>query len=230
MVKAFEVASGHEVATQFGPSGLVRERIEAGEAAHVFASANMAHPRKLATDGLAGPVRLFVRNKLCALAQPALEISEESLLEVISQADIRLGTSTPKADPSGDYAWELFAKAEAVNPGSQAILEAKALQLTGGPDSPKPPEGRNPYAWVMDSDQADVFLSYCTNAVLAQRELPALQIVTIPAALSVGADYGLTLMNGAPPAAAELAAFILGEEGQQILAGYGFEPAAGDSQ
>ena len=53
-VEGFTQAHGVEVATSFGPSGLMRERIEAGEAAHVFASANMAHPRTLARRGAAG--------------------------------------------------------------------------------------------------------------------------------------------------------------------------------
>jgi hypothetical protein len=39
----------------------MREWIEAGEAAHVFASANMAHPRRLAEAGRGGPVALSRR-------------------------------------------------------------------------------------------------------------------------------------------------------------------------
>src|SRR6056297_941705 len=223
---AFEQASGQAVDTTFGPSGIMRERIENGEAADVFASANMKHPKKLANDGRGGPVRMFARNKLCAIAQPGLDIDSASLLEVISSAEVRLGTSTPKSDPSGDYAWELFAKADKVEPGSEALLEDKAMKLTGGPNSEKPPEGRNNYGWVMDTDQADVFLTYCTNAVLARKEVPHLQIVQIPPELSVGADYGLMVLKGAPEAAGSLADFILGDQGQAILEGYGFESAA----
>jgi ABC-type molybdate transport system substrate-binding protein len=135
--------------------------------------------------------------------------------------DVRLGTSTPKADPSGDYAFELFDKS-----GHADSFKAKALQLTGGPDSAKPPEGRNTYAWVLDSDQADVFLTYCTNAVLAQKEMPQLQIVQVPETLSVGADYGLIVLEGAPADAWKLAMHILSPAGQSILADYGFDAAA----
>ena len=67
-------------------------------------------------------------------------------------------------------------------PGARATLEAKALQLTGGPTSEKAPAGRNQYAWVMESGKADVFLTYCTNAVLARKEVASLQIVADPAA------------------------------------------------
>ncbi len=222
---AFEAATGATVARNFGPSGLLRERIEQGEPAEVFASANMRHPQTLADAGLSGAVTMFARNSLCGLAQEDTEVTSETILDVMLSDDIRLGTSTPKADPSGDYAWELFGKAEAVRHGSTAKLEAKALQLTGGPDSAKPPSGRNPYGWVMSEDRADLFLTYCTNAVLAQRDTPTLQIVQLPDALAVGAAYGLTVLQGASAQADDLASFILAPDGQNILADYGFKPA-----
>ncbi|MEP3688435.1 MAG: molybdate ABC transporter substrate-binding protein [Sulfitobacter dubius] len=209
------------VATSFGSSGLMRERIETGEAAHVFASANMRHPKTLEAAGKGGPVALFARNRLCALARREVDVSTETLLDVMLNAGIRLGTSTPKADPSGDYAFELFDKS-----GHAEVLKSKALLLTGGPQSAKPPEGRNAYAWVLHSDQADVFLTYCTNAVMAQKEVQDLQIVQIPEALSVGADYGLIVLEGAPSEAWRLAMHILSPAGQSVLAAYGFDVAA----
>ena len=108
---------------------------------------------------------------------------------------MKLGTSTPKADPSGDYAFEVFAKAEGVKAGSRAALEKKALQLTGGPSSAQPPAGRNVYGWHVAEGRADIFLAYCTGAVVAQRENPGQQIVALPEPLAVGADYGLTVMT-----------------------------------
>ena len=45
---------------------------------------------------------------------------------------------------------------------------------------------------------------------------PAQQIVALPDALAVGADYGLTVMNGAGEAAKGLPAFIMSPEGQKI--------------
>ncbi|WP_340119457.1 molybdate ABC transporter substrate-binding protein [Pelagibius sp. 7325] len=222
----YEKTTGTKVAATFGPSGLLRERIEKGEAAQVFASANMKHPETLMEAGRGGPVALFARNKLCALAQPAVAVTTETLLDVLLDPALRLGTSTPRADPSGDYAWALFAKAEAVKPGAQAALEGKALQLTGGPDSQKAPDGRNPYGWVMESGQADLFLTYCTNAVLARKEVPGLKIVAVPPALAVGADYGLIVLDGAPAEAWRLALHILSPAGQKILADYGFESGA----
>ena len=120
----FETATGHKVEPAFGPSGLLRKRIEKGEPAEVFASANMKHPKALETAGKAGPVRMFARNKLCAIAQPGVAVSTVNLLGVLLDPKITVGTSTPKADPSGDYAWQLFAKADKVSPGAEKALAA----------------------------------------------------------------------------------------------------------
>nr|VFJ63079.1 MAG: molybdenum ABC transporter, molybdate-binding protein [Candidatus Kentron sp. DK] len=219
---AYGKAVGVSVETAFGPSGLMRERIERGETAHVFASANMKHPRTLAARGWGGPVALFARNRLCAIAQPDVDVSSDTLLDVLLDPNIRVGTSTPRADPSGDYAWELFEKADRIKPGSLKILSEKALKLTGGRDSEKPPKGRNKYGWVMGEGKADIFLTYTTNAILARKEVPDLKIIDIPDELSVGADYGLIVSGEAPIPAWRLALFILAPEGQSILADYGF--------
>tara|TARA_R110002049_G_scaffold53904_6_gene150394 strand:- start:373 stop:1173 length:801 start_codon:yes stop_codon:yes gene_type:complete len=220
--KNFADTTGKPVATTFGPSGLLRGRIEKGEPAQVFASANMKHPRTLADAGGWSQPEVFTRNNLCAMAQPEVKVDSANLLDVMLDPAVKLGTSTPKADPSGDYAWALFEKAEQVRAGSFAALDAKALKLTGGPDSAKAPEGRNPYAWVMDKGRADVFLTYCTNAVAAQKELPELQIIEIPAELSVGATYGMSVPDGAPDAARALADYIRSSAAQEVFRKYGF--------
>jgi molybdate transport system substrate-binding protein len=132
-------------------------------------------------------ILLVLSSPLIVSAEPLNLYAAGSLKSALGDV-VRVGTSTPKADPSGDYAWELFQKADKIKPGSFATLSGKALQLTGGPDSAKAPEGRNQYGWVMAEQKADIFLTYCTNAVLAQKEVQALKIIRIPEALSVGAD------------------------------------------
>jgi molybdate transport system substrate-binding protein len=102
VAKAFETSGGETVRQQYGASGTLRDAIASGERAEVFASANMAHPQSLAQAGKAGPVVLFARNRLCALVKPGLAVTPDNLLVRMLSADTRLGTSTPKADPSGD--------------------------------------------------------------------------------------------------------------------------------
>ena len=222
------IASEHEARTRekivltFGASGLLRERIEKGEPAQVFASADTDHPRRLAEQGGWQPPVVFTRNALCALTSDKLAATPATLLATMLQPSVRVGISTPKADPAGDYAWALFGKADALQSGATARLRSKALQLTGGADSPKPPPGRGTYAWVMDQGQADVFLTYCTNAVSAQKEVPRLRIVEIPPELQVGAAYGVTVRIGAPQAADAFLRALLAPPAQAVFNRFGF--------
>jgi molybdate transport system substrate-binding protein len=221
---AFTAATGHHVAAKFGPSGVLKDEIANGANADVFASANMAHPAALSEAHRSGPVTLFARNQLCALARPGLKVDSSSLLARLLDPTTTLGTSTPKADPSGDYAWEVFDKAEAVKAGARAVLAQKARQLTAGPDSAAPPPGRAVYGWHIAEGHADIFLAYCTAAAEAKQQYPDQQIVGLPAELAVGADYGLTVIAGASAAADEFAKFILSDPAQKILQSYGFAP------
>lgn len=223
---AFEMATTLKVQAKFGASGLLKDEIAAGGKAQVFASANMDHPQALAREGKSGPVVLFARNQLCALVRAGLVVTSETLLDRLLDPQIKLGTSTPRADPSGDYAFEAFRRADAIKSGASAALEKKALQLTGGPNSPQPPTGKSLYGMLIEQGAADIFLTYCTNARSASREYPGQQIVALPDTLAVGADYGLTVMATASPEAYRLAMFILSADGQRILASHGFTAPA----
>lgn len=226
VAKAFESATGVSVRAKFGPSGMLKDEIAGGGKAEVFASANMEHPQALATAGRSGPVDLFVRNRLCALVRPGLAVTSDTVLARMLDPSIKLGTSVPKSDPAGDYAWEVFRKADALQPGARAALEKKALRLTGGPNSAPPPPGRVVYGALVASGQSDMFLTYCTNALAAQKENAGQQIVALPEPLAVGANYGLTVLNDASANAYRFALFILSTEGQRLLAMYGFDPPA----
>ena len=222
IARNFEAETGHEVVLTFGASGLLRERIEQGEPAQVFASADMDHPQRLAQAGQWDAPRVLARNLMCALAAPSVNATPETLLQTLLEPAIRVGTSTPLADPSGDYAWELFRRAAALQPGAFAILDAKALRLTGAAGAAQPPAGRSTYAWLMDAGKADVFLTYCTNAATALREVPRLKVIPTPAAWQVATRYGMTVRRGASPGAAPLADYLLAPAAQSVLRRYGF--------
>jgi molybdate transport system substrate-binding protein len=222
IANAFAAKTGNKVQGKFGPSGLLEKAIADGAKADVFASANMEYPRLLNSAGKSGAVVRFARNKLCALAKPGLEVDSGSLVDRMLDPSIKLGTSTPNSDPSGDYAFEVFRKIDAMRAGAGAILEQKALKLTGTATSAVPPAGRSVYGWHIAEGRADIFLAYCTAAAEAQKQYPGQQIVDLPPTLAVGADYGLTVIKGAPAQAEELARFILSPAGQNVLIGYGF--------
>jgi molybdate transport system substrate-binding protein len=189
----------------------------------------MAHPETLSREGKASPVVVFVRNTLCGIARQDVHLTTANFLERILDPAIKLGTSTPKADPGGDYAWALFAKADAVKPGARSALEGKALQLVGGASSPPVPTGRNALAYFLEEHQADVFLAYCSSGQAAGG---GLDVVATPAPLTVGADYGLAVVKhdaAHEVAASRFAFFVLSPAGQAVLARYGFHTVAAPS-
>lgn len=221
---AFQSATGIRVESGFGPSGTLRERIAKGEPTDLFASADMGNPAALSRAGKAGPVVLFARNRLCGLVRPNLAVTPDSFLSVLLDPQIKVGTSTPKADPLGDYTWAMFAKADAIRPGSRAVLEAKARKLIGGPPAGQsPPAGMDLFAWHLSEGHADVFIEYCSAGAAFKKDLPDATVVNLPAQLTVGADYGLTVLPTNNPHSAELALFILSQDGQRILARNGFD-------
>ncbi len=224
MAQAFTAAHGIRVEAAFGPSGTLRERLEGGEPGGVYASADMGNPTALAGDGKAWPVVMFARNRLCAIARPGLAVSGATLLDTMLAAGTKLGTSTPRSDPAGDYAMQVFARAGALRPGAEAALQAKAIRLTGAPNSAVPPASRNVYVWHVLEGRADLFLAYCTAAREALTEAPSLQAVDLPPDLAVGAEYGLTALRAADPRTVlPFVLFILSRDGQAILARHGFE-------
>jgi len=217
LARRFTDGTGIEVETVFGPSGLVREAILEGAPTALFASADMESPRRVA-ERLGGTVHAFARNALCALAAPSLDATPETLLDVLLAPEIRIGTSTPGADPSGDYAWQVFDRADAVRPGAAGVLKRKARQLTGSAAAQSAT-----YAELVTRGDADIFLTYRTNARLAQAGNPALRLVDLPETLSVSATYGL-VAPGDDPDGGWLADFILSAEGPALLRQHGFLP------
>lgn len=106
--------------------------------------------------------------------RPGLALTPDTLVQRLLDPAVRVGTSTPKADPSGDYAWQMFERIE--KPGvanALATLSGKALQLTGGPNSPPPAKNRNVYGMLVGDGAADVSVTCCTNAVLARQGFSA---------------------------------------------------------
>jgi molybdenum ABC transporter molybdate-binding protein len=228
MAKAFD-APGDSIKLVFGPSGALRERIEKGEPADILASADMASPTRLAAERGGLAVTPFVRNKLCIQGMQRLRLTPATVLDRMLDPKLTLATSTPHADPGGDYAWAVFARADRVHSGAKAILEAKAKTLVGGPGMTPAVPGHSAAAGVFLTGEADLFLGYCSNVDAMLKEVPGLVSVPLaPPLAPEGAErpvYGMVVLSDSP-VAKRFAAFVLSPTGQAILAKYGFEPIA----
>ena len=89
---------------------------------------------------------------------------------------VKLGTPTPRADPSGDYAFEVFRKADAIRPGARAVLKKLALQLTRSADRQSLHQGAQSMDGISRRSTPISLLTYCTSTLAAQKENPEQQI------------------------------------------------------
>jgi molybdate transport system substrate-binding protein len=226
LLRRFPAGPDTVATPEFGPSGLIREKIEDGADVDLFASADMAQARRLAIGHPERFVMNFTRNRLCAIARGTLGLTPANMLDRLLDPTVRLATSTPGADPGGDYAWEVFARAEFVRPGARATLEAKAQQLYGGGDkTPSLVPGKGPVEGIFLTDRADVALGYCSGAAAVVRAVPGLAVAPLPPELAVGPAYGMVVLD-TKPVAYRFAAFVLSEAGQATLKEHGFDPVA----
>ncbi len=226
MLAQYSAKTGQQVTLRTGPAGLMRERIEAGEQVDLFVSANMEHPRRLHAQRLAGPVTTFARNRLCVSALPQAGLTRDNLLDRLMDPKVRIGTSTPGADPGGDYAQQFFERADAVRPGATAILKGKAKAVVGSRIEEPGAAQAASAAEGMIAREVDASIGYCSSRVTSHDA--TVVKVPVPAALAVPIRYGmaivLTSRNGTRiNAAKRLGTYLRGHEAQALLPFYGFE-------
>jgi len=213
-------ATGTVVAADFSSSGLLRERIETGEKTDLFASADMGNPLKLLADGRAVRVDMFTRNTLCAFAAPKVGLTNANFIDRLLDPAVKLGTSTPKNDPSGDYTWLMFHKVDTIHPGAYATLDRKAQKIVGR----REPVSGDPVTDGLKSGTIDVMIGYCSGRERLVKTAPDVETVAVPQQIAAGPEYGLAILKDADPRAEDLALYMLSPEAQQIFAKHGFTP------
>ncbi|EMZ4014276.1 molybdate ABC transporter substrate-binding protein [Salmonella enterica] len=184
----------------FGPAGLLRERIEAGEACDFFASANLAHPQALLESGRAQAMR-----------------EGEDWLSLLTRRDLRIGTSTAGCDPSGDYTQQLFSR---MGKEGEAVRK-RAVALVGGRQTLPLPAGRLAAEWLINHDYTDIFIGYASYAPRL-RLVNSLRVVDIPEPYNPVAEYGFACLS---EQGKTLADFLLSARARSILMQHGFSEA-----
>jgi ABC-type molybdate transport system substrate-binding protein len=216
-------ALGIEVKSSFGGSGSMRERIEKGEPADLLMSADLGSPEKLEAQGrTVVPVIAFARNRMCIISRKASGVTAANLIDRLLADKVRLKTSTPIADPAGDYAWNIFKRIEALHPGAQAILETKAqasMKLLATPATPT----QSAAAALFATHAIDMSITYCSGSAALEKEMPELTSLVVPAIIDPHPIDGVAVLS-TKPAAMRLALFLLSEKGQAIIAKQGLVP------
>lgn len=219
-------AFGIEVKGTFGGSGSLRERIEKGEKPDLFMSADVGSPRTLQTEGhTVVPVIAFARNRMCVVSRRSAGVTPTNLIDHMLEKAVRVKTSTPVADPSGDYAWAIFDRIEKLRPGSGAVLKGKAQALMSVKATPATPT-QSAAAALFASHQIDMSLTYCSGFPALQKEVPELTSFPVPPQLDPHPVYGMAVLSD-KPGVLRLALFLMSEQGQAIIAKNGLVPMGG---
>ncbi len=221
---ATEVAPGLniEVKSTFGGSGLLRERIEKGERPDLFMSADLRNPRKLEAAGrTVVPAIEIAKNRMCVVARRSAGVTAGNLIDRLLDKKIRVKTSTPIADPAGDYAWAIFERIESLRPGAGAVLKEKAQALMDLKAPAQP--GQHPYAALFEAGLIDLSITYCSGIAALEKDTPDLASFPVPPPLDPHPVDGLAVLS-AKPAAMRLALYLLSEKGQALVAREGLVP------
>jgi len=214
---------GAEAKPTFGGSGALRERIENGAAPDLFLSADLGSPRKLEARGrTVVPVVPFARNRMCVVSRRSAGVTARNLIDRLLSKDVRVKTSTPIADPSGDYAWAIFDRIDSQRSGSGAILKQKAQSLMNATATPARPD-QSAAAALFAAKQIDMSITYCSASAGLEKELPELTSLVIPPQLDPHPVYGMAVLSSKPEAM-RLALYLLSEKGQAILTKNGLVP------
>jgi ABC-type molybdate transport system substrate-binding protein len=220
----FTYERGTPVRAEFGASGRMRERIEAGDKVDLFTSADIGHAAKLVADGRASVMAMFSRNELCLLSPSARSpASPAGVLDTLLAERGKIGVSPARIDPLGDYTEVFFDLADKAKPDSGKTLRSRTVVLDNPTGSPPSPSGD----YTLDAlreNRIGLAIVYCSGKERYARLDPGVVVTQFPPDLATGPQYGLAVLKDAKPEGVLLALTILSPAGQKILAKHGFKP------
>jgi molybdate transport system substrate-binding protein len=204
-----------KVRFNFAGSQDLRVQIEQGAKVDVFASADWKHMKLLTTQNLVSEPAIFARNL------PVLVVPKNNPSQVRSFADLpkvtHLVVGAPEV-PIGAYAETIFAAAGKLYGQAfqqQILARVRSRELNVRQVLTKVALG-----------EADAGIVYKTDALTM---LDKVQIIEIPAAINLVAEYPIAVLSAAPhsePARA-FVKLVLSKEGQKTLAAAGFSKVEG---
>lgn len=202
METEFEAANpGVDVVLNLGSSSSLREQIIEGAPADVFASANTSNMDQVVEAGEAEGGEIFVSN-LLQIAVPAGNPAGIVGLEDFANEDLLIGLCAEDV-PCGDF-------------GRQALENAG---VTPAIDTNEPDV--RALLTKVEAGELDAGITYVTDVLSTDG---AVEGVDIPDEFNVVAEYPIAALSNAPnpDAASAFVEYVLSDEGQAILASYGF--------
>jgi molybdate transport system substrate-binding protein len=207
----FTEATGVAVTPVMGASGQLTQQIRQGAPYDVFLSANMAFVRDLANEGLIEPdsVRAYARGRLVLVVNKGSGVTIEGIADLARPEVKRVAIANPAFAPYGLAAQQALEKS-----GLWEGLKPKLVQGETVRQAMQYVETGNAEAGLVAHSVAGAD-GVRTIEVDPGLYEPILQGV------------GVVARSGRAEAARRFARFLLGEDGQRLLASHGFAPATG---
>jgi molybdate transport system substrate-binding protein len=217
MVTPFQTANPNTRLTfNFGASSQLATQLGQGVGAEVFASADATQMDNARQAGaLSGPEQLFAANRLVLIA-PKDNPRKLASVKDLANDGVKFVTAQPSV-PIGQYTQQLLDKAVA-DPTYGADFKTKVNANTVSQED----NVRQVVAKVQ-LGEADAAIVYSTDATPQVRD--QLAIIQVPDALQTLAAYPIAVAKGNNSAAGQaFVAYVLGADGQAVLAKWGFLP------
>lgn len=191
-------------------------QLSQGARADVLATANMKTMQQARDAELIdGQPQIFAANRLVIVTPPENPAGIESMDDLTGD-DIRLVVAA-KEVPAGAYAREAICV--------WADGDRDAVSAIGDNIVSEELDVRSVLTKVL-LGEADAGVVYATDAITAQHDGARTNVVEFPDGVPVETAYPIAPVSGGHTEAAEaFIAFVLGDNGQQVLESHGFRPA-----
>ncbi|GAB6039147.1 molybdate ABC transporter substrate-binding protein [Fundidesulfovibrio butyratiphilus] len=204
---AFEKANpGVTVNTNFAASGNLLRQIEAGAPVDVYASADQATMDRASQKGLIDPATRvnFVTNAI-VLCRPTARPGVKSLADLVKPDVKKIGIGNPDTVPAGNYSKQALQAA--------GLWDKVQSKLVFG-------ESVKQVADYLIRGEVDAGFVFATDAQAAKANVTVVEEVKTTTKVS----YPVAMVKAAKEKdlAGKFIAFVLGKDGQAILAKYGF--------
>jgi len=215
-----EAHPGLDIVIETAGSQTLVTQLQEGARADVLATANTSTMQTAVESGLIDGTPLpFTGNRLVIVTPEDNPAGVESL-DDLAQGDLKLVVAGADV-PAGAYARQALCDYVTDGDAPDGFLDAVDANIVS-----EEPDVRSVLAKVQ-LGEADAGIVYASDAEAARQAGQALHVVEFPASVPTTALYPIApVAGGNVELANAFIAYVLGDDGQAVLADYGFSPVS----
>ena len=209
---------GVKIDYDFLGAGVLKGDIEEGAPCDVFLSANGKFQRQLKHKGFLKFYEVFAYDYLAAATpynNPA-GVTPSNLIQKLMDTNVALTTSSPHADPAGDYTWKMFRIINRRFPGAFKKITGHVNHLLDA-------------ALVMpvlESGNTDLGILYASQLLELKRSGAKINIIAITKKYNTKAKFTASVLNQSKYKSLDedFIRLLFSKKGKKILKYWGFSP------